>query len=311
MNLSQLWETVDKGVWCTAIMGSQRLGHDLATEKQQQNWKRANKQFSLFKMQQKQHGGNVSRLLIRTELEMHTMQMGRECWAEGVTWRWAQDVWQPDPAQSHRQLASTSWRREPQSRLFISILSKWSQRALAAWAANWAKSSPVGDYNSTPLIYAGFPCEPTPEPKWHPGPFTAVILADFPGKESPEANLILWRLAWMKGKAEWNKGGNKSKAVTKMATASPWLWVIGNHSVTGKTAGVAGGRQFLCQFLSVSFFCKADLKLHEFCYFLGCVTPPPPPPTQVPAGSYWAGRAAAPKPAHHILGRQTASWETR
>ena len=63
-------------------MGSQRLGHDLATEKQQkqqQNWNRANKQFSLFKMQQQLHGENLSRLLIRAELEMHTMQMGREC----------------------------------------------------------------------------------------------------------------------------------------------------------------------------------------------------------------------------------------
>ena len=63
-------------------MGSQRLGNDLATEKQQkqqQNWNRANKQFSLFKMQQQQHGENLSRLLIRAELEMHTMQMGREC----------------------------------------------------------------------------------------------------------------------------------------------------------------------------------------------------------------------------------------
>ena len=62
-------------------MGSQRLGHDLATEKQQkhqQNWNRANKQFSLFKMQQLR-GENMSRLLIRAELEMHTMQMGRDC----------------------------------------------------------------------------------------------------------------------------------------------------------------------------------------------------------------------------------------
>ena len=62
-------------------MGSQRLGHDLATEKQQkqqQNWNRANKQFSLFKMQQLR-GENMSMLLIRAELEMHTMQMGRDC----------------------------------------------------------------------------------------------------------------------------------------------------------------------------------------------------------------------------------------
>ena len=62
-------------------MGSQRLGPDLATEKQQkqqQNWNRANKQFSLFKMQQLR-GENMSRLLIRAELEMHTMQMGRDC----------------------------------------------------------------------------------------------------------------------------------------------------------------------------------------------------------------------------------------
>ena len=120
-------------------MGSQRLGHDLATEKQQkqqQNWNRANKQFSLFKMQQQQHGENMSRLLIRAELEMHTMQMGRECWAAGLSWRWVQEVWQPDPAQSHRQL----WRRQSQTGLFISILSKCSQRALAAWAATELKA---------------------------------------------------------------------------------------------------------------------------------------------------------------------------
>ena len=37
MNLSKLWETVvetvvDRGTWCAAVHGSQRVRHDLATE---------------------------------------------------------------------------------------------------------------------------------------------------------------------------------------------------------------------------------------------------------------------------------------
>ena len=38
MNLSKLWDIVeDRGDWCAAVqsMGSQRVGHDLATEQQQ------------------------------------------------------------------------------------------------------------------------------------------------------------------------------------------------------------------------------------------------------------------------------------
>ena len=35
MNLSKLWETVkDREASCAAVMGSQRAGHDLATEQQ-------------------------------------------------------------------------------------------------------------------------------------------------------------------------------------------------------------------------------------------------------------------------------------
>ena len=35
MNLSQLWEMVsDKGAWHAAVHGAQRVGHDLATEQQ-------------------------------------------------------------------------------------------------------------------------------------------------------------------------------------------------------------------------------------------------------------------------------------
>ena len=37
MNLSKLRETVkDRGAWCTAVHGTQRVGWDLATEQQQQ-----------------------------------------------------------------------------------------------------------------------------------------------------------------------------------------------------------------------------------------------------------------------------------
>ena len=37
MNLSKLWEIVeDRGAWCGKSMGSQRVGHDFATEQQQQ-----------------------------------------------------------------------------------------------------------------------------------------------------------------------------------------------------------------------------------------------------------------------------------
>ena len=38
MNLSKLRETVkDRGTWCAAVQGSQRVRHDLATEQQQQH----------------------------------------------------------------------------------------------------------------------------------------------------------------------------------------------------------------------------------------------------------------------------------
>ena len=33
MNLSELWEIVeDRGTWCAAVLGSQRVGHNLVTE---------------------------------------------------------------------------------------------------------------------------------------------------------------------------------------------------------------------------------------------------------------------------------------
>ena len=36
MNLSKLWEMVeDSGSWSAAVMGSQRVGHNLVTEQQQ------------------------------------------------------------------------------------------------------------------------------------------------------------------------------------------------------------------------------------------------------------------------------------
>ena len=37
MNLSKLWEIVkDRGAWYAAVLGVQRVGHNLATEQQQQ-----------------------------------------------------------------------------------------------------------------------------------------------------------------------------------------------------------------------------------------------------------------------------------
>ena len=37
VNLSKLWETVkESGAWHAAVHGSQRVGHNLATEQQQQ-----------------------------------------------------------------------------------------------------------------------------------------------------------------------------------------------------------------------------------------------------------------------------------
>ena len=37
MSLGRFWEMVkDREAWCTAIIGSQRVGHDLVTERQQQ-----------------------------------------------------------------------------------------------------------------------------------------------------------------------------------------------------------------------------------------------------------------------------------
>ena len=42
MNLSKLGETVeDRGVWCAAVHGSQRVRHDLVAEKQEQHGRRS------------------------------------------------------------------------------------------------------------------------------------------------------------------------------------------------------------------------------------------------------------------------------
>ena len=42
MNLSKLWETVkDRESWQLQSVRSQRVGHDLASEQQQQRWRKA------------------------------------------------------------------------------------------------------------------------------------------------------------------------------------------------------------------------------------------------------------------------------
>ena len=102
-----------------------------------------------------------------------------------------------------------------------------------------------------------------------------------------------------KGKREQIEGcyqdGLDSRSLGTMASQERWGgWGMGGN-------------------FSASFSQSPSVKLTSSCMnsatFWRVSHTPQPPPAQVPAGSCWAGREAAPKPAHHIRGRQTASWK--
>lgn len=91
--------------------------------------------------------------------------------------------------------------REPQTQAGILIV-KCSQRALGARAAAGLKalSPPDEGCNSTPVIYA---CVGKIRLPWQ---YAGIVLAKFPGKQSPEAKLTPCGGGWSEKRRKMKQG---------------------------------------------------------------------------------------------------------